>query len=54
MPKLTKQELESLDEFSNELFDFLYQDLNLSEEIADKIAIEIINLIQNKVENTLY
>lgn len=50
MPQITKTEEEAIRKFSNKLFDFLFQDLNLSEDRADKIAIEIIALIQKRVE----
>jgi hypothetical protein len=51
MPTLTNVEIEYLRKFSNKLFDFLFQDLNLSEKRADEIAEEVIALIQKKAEN---
>jgi len=51
MPKLTDSEEKLLRKFSNKIYDFLYQDLNLSEKRADEICWAVVSLIMKEAEN---
>lgn len=51
MPILTNSELALLSRFSNKIYDFIYQNLNLSEVRADEITREVILLIVKRAEN---